>query len=470
MPRLEQPLTILAMKKHFIYMLAASLVLAAPAVTFTSCGDDDPEEIPGGGGGDDADDVLPNEPSAQNPLTSHEQKQKLEAIAKGFMAQVPSSDFNGLADLSSYIYNHYVDNDRFDHSVVTNWFDTVLKGMTKFVTNKKGSDGYGWLQDCNYYNRLIMLSDFKGHFTAGANKWTRAEANDLQFIFTDQDGKQCVLSVKQEGSVKKAYITEDEDYRDYVYDSSTGTGVEYVDKYKYYVNVPERVIVTLTQDGVTRVNSVTKIDHSKFNGPEYDLSRDGVDVSTTTSVNDYSWIIDRAGYSAQEGKVAVKGCMKKGNVTLISFEASGAGLKLTNDDVQKVGSVNVSVDVMGKMQIKATCANAMDFNRWIEEAYDNCENQRKFESCIAQANSLLDCKVYYDGTKVEQASVKLEVFKESDYYEDYWDFEPAIYFNDNSSYGISFEDYFDETSFKSVIDTFESLLRGYEKLGKKFEY
>ena len=64
-------------------MLAASLVLAAPAVTFTSCGDDDPEEIPGGGGGDDADDVLPNEPSAQNPLTSHEQKQKLEAIAKG---------------------------------------------------------------------------------------------------------------------------------------------------------------------------------------------------------------------------------------------------------------------------------------------------------------------------------------------------------------------------------------------------
>ena len=122
------------------------------------------------------------------------------------------------------------------------------------------------------------------------------------------------------------------------------------------------------------------------------------------------------------------------------------------------------------MQIKATCANALDFNRWIEEAYDNCENQRKFESCIAQANSLLDCKVYYDGTKVEQASVKLEVFKESDYYEDYWDFEPAIYFNDNSSYGISFEDYFDETSFKSVIDTFESLLRGYEKLGKKFEY
>lgn len=466
MPRLEQPLTILAMKKHFIYMLAASLVLAAPAVTFTSCGDDDPEEITGGGG-NDAD--VPNEPSAQNPLTSHEQKQKLEAIAKGFMAQVPSSDFNGLADLSSYIYNHYVDNDRFDHSVVTNWFDTVLKGMTEYVTHKTESE-YGWLQDCTYYNRLITLSNFKGHFTAGANKWTRAEANDLQFIFTDQDGKQCVLSVKQEGNVKKAYITDDEDYKDYVYDSSTGTGTDYVDKYKYYVNVPERVIVTLTQDGVTRVNSVTKIDHSKFNGPEYDLSRDGVDVSTTTSVNDYSWIIDRAGYSAQEGKVAVKGCMKKGNVTLISFEASGAGLKLTNDDVQKVGSVNVSVDVMGKMQIKATCANAMDFNRWIEEAYDNCENQRKFESCIAQANSLLDCKVYYDGTKVEQASVKLEVFKESDYYEDYWDFEPAIYFNDNSSYGISFEDYFDETSFRSVIDTFESLLRGYEKLGKKFEY
>lgn len=468
MPRLEQPLTILAMKKHFIYMLAASLVLAAPAVTFTSCGDDDPEEIPGGGSGDDADDVVPDGPSAQNPLTSREQKQKLEAIAKGFMAQVPSSDFNGLADLSSYICNHYVDNDRFDHSVVTNWFDTVLEGMTKYVTHKTESK-YGWLYDCTYYNRLITLSNFKGHFTAGAKKWTREDANDLQFIFKDQDGKQCVLSVKQEGSVKKAYITDDEDYRDCVYDSSTGKGTDYVDKYKYYVNVPERVIVTLTQDGVTRVNSVTNINHSKFNGPEYDLSRDGVDVSTTTSVNDYSWIIDHAGYSAQEGKVAVKGCMKKGNTTLISFEASGAGLKLTNDDVQKVGSVNVSVDVMGKMQIKATCADAMEFDRKIEEAYDNCYNQRTFESCIGQANSLLDCKVYYDGTNVEQASVKLEVFKEPGYNE-YWDFEPAIYFNDNSSYGISFDDYFDETSFKSVIDTFESLLRGYEKLGNKFEY
>lgn len=81
-------------------MLAAGLVLAAPAVPFTSCGDDDPEEITGGGG-DDAD--VPNEPSAQKPLTSHEQKQKLEAIAKGFMAQVPSSDFNGGRPVKLYL-------------------------------------------------------------------------------------------------------------------------------------------------------------------------------------------------------------------------------------------------------------------------------------------------------------------------------------------------------------------------------
>ena len=44
---------------------------------------------------------------------------------------------------------------------------------------------------------------------------------------------------------------------------------------------------------------------------------------------------------------------------------------------------------------------------------------------------------------------------------------PAIFFNDGTSY--SFESYFDETYFKTVINTFESLCKDFESLIDDFD-
>ncbi len=446
------------MKKFFTYVLAAGLMLSSPMLVFSSCGDDDPAD--NSNGGDDSGVVVPND----RALTSYEQKQKLESIAKELMNKVPSSDFNDLTNLASYVKQHYVENDAFDHSAVTDWFDDLIDGCTDFVSHKT-ENHYGWYEDVTYYNRLITLSNFTGHFTAGSNKWSYSKANDLQFEFTDENGQQCVLSIKQEGNVKKAYITDEDDWYDYNYEGNNS--IEYINRYKYYVNVPERVVVTLTQGGATRVSSVTKIDISQFNGPEYDLSRDGVDLTTTNTVNDYTWTVERAAFSGTKGTASLKGYMKKGDTVMFSIDASGEGLKLTSDDeLKEAGTVKVNVDVLGKMQIKATCSNPKELSRLLDKANQNDEDQRTFESCIAQANSLIDCTVYYDGKSVEQAKVKFEAFKESGYYSYYY-YEPALFFNDNSSYAVSFDDYFDETSFKSVIDMFEDLLRGYERLGDK---
>ena len=44
----------------------------------------------------------------------------------------------------------------------------------------------------------------------------------------------------------------------------------------------------------------------------------------------------------------------------------------------------------------------------------------------------------------------------------YWYTDPAVYFNDGTSY--SFENYFNEKDFRSVIDVFNDIIRGYEDL------
>ena len=100
----------------------------------------------------------------------------------------------------------------------------------------------------------------------------------------------------------------------------------------------------------------------------------------------------------------------------------------------------------------------------MESANDNKDNEKNFKSYITQANSLLDLNLFYDGKAVKQASVKFEPFAgESWGSYQYWDAEPVLYFYDGSSYS-TFEAFFNDKDFKSVIDTFKGLADKYAAL------
>ena len=450
------------MKKHFIYLLAACMTLGMAAPTLSSCGDDDddPIEKP-----NTPDTPTPSNPQGDKKLNSTEQKEKLETIAKAFMAEVNANNFTSLKNLASYCYNHYIDNDDFDNDVVSEWFEDALQAAAGDPVKTKNEKYGNWIESRKMYNRVIALSNFTGHFTAQSKSWKKETAEDLQFNFTDQDGKKCNITVAHSGDVKKAYITDTEDWYDWDYDSNKGEYTEYVNEYKEYVMVPEHITITLTQNGSKVIETVVNIDHSAFTGPEVDLSKDGLVTNVIAKIADFTWEVQRAEYSAKSHKASITGYMKKGSTTLATFQAEAGGLDITNESFNDARQATISFDLLGQMQIKATCSNVKKYAELIDQAEENDENGPLFKSYINQANELTDIDVYYDKGSVRQAKMKLMTFEEKSYWSSYsyWDYEPVIYFDDNTSYS-TFNAYFNESDFRSVIDTFESLIRGYENL------
>lgn len=448
------------MKKRWYLLLALPLVLGAPTV-LSSCGDDEPDPIEKPNNPD-----TPNTPGDNNQgetkLDSESQKLKLQATAQKFMKEVPADEMRNLSQLADYVNDAYIDNSKFSNDVVTDWFKKLIDSNLS-PDGKKDFNNY-WSEE--YYKRIIELSQFKGKFVAGKGGWTKSNADDLQFEFKDQNGITCVLTLKTSGKTAKVYVGETwgDCYSEKI-EEVNGEFWKWVDVIeKNYVYVPEHITTTLLQGGNTLVSAEVNIDHSQFLGPEYDLSKDAVSTNATVKINNYVWVVDRAAHNGKEGSAYVKGSMSKAGKTLVSFEASAADTKLDKDgELLQGGAAKVSVNILDEVQIKGTCSNVKTFADYLDKADQFEENESQFKSYVNQANSLLNLGIYFNGGSMRQAKVQLECFEDGYAYEKYWTYEPVLVFDDNSTYS-TFTAFFNETSFREVINSFEDLVRSYEKL------
>lgn len=446
------------MKKRWYLLLALPLVLGAPTV-LSSCGDDEPAPIEKPNNPD-----TPNTPGDNNQgetkLDSESQKLKLQATAQKFMKEVPADEMRNLSQLADYVNDAYIDNSKFSNDVVTDWFKKLIDSNLS-PDGKEDISNY-WSKE--YYKRIIELSQFKGKFVAGKEGWTKSNADDLQFEFKDQNGITCVLTLKTSGKTAKVYVGEtwgDCKYEPTI-DGEYSKRIDVIEK--NYVYVPEHITTTLLQGGNTLVSAEVNIDHSQFLGPEYDLSKDAVSTNATVKINNYVWVIDRAAHNSKEGSAYVKGSMSKAGKTLVSFEASAADTKLDKDgELLQGGAAKVSVNILGEVQIKGTCSNVKTFADYLDKADQFEENESQFKSYVNQANSLLNLGIYFNGGSMRQAKVQLECFEDGYANWKDWTYEPVLVFDDNSTYS-TFTAFFNETSFREVINSFEDLVRSYEKL------
>ena len=448
------------MKKRWYLLLALPLVLGAPTV-LSSCGDDESDPIEKPNNPD-----TPNTPGDNNQgetkLDSESHKLKLQATAQKFMKEVPADEMRNLSQLADYVNDAYIDNSKFSNEVVTDWFKKLIDSNLSF-DGKEDINNY-WREE--YYKRIIELSQFKGKFVAGKGGWTKSNADDLQFEFKDQNGITCVLTLKTSGKTAKVYVGETwgDCYSEKI-EEVNGEYWKWVDVIeKNYVYVPEHITTTLLQGGNTLVSAEVNIDHSQFSGPEYDLSKDAVSTNATVKINNYVWVVDRAAHNGKEGSAYVKGSMSKAGKTLVSFEASAADTKLDEDgELLQGGAAKVSVNILDEVQIKGTCSNVKTFADYMDKADQFEENESQFKSYVNQANSLLNLGIYFNGGSMRQAKVQLECFEDGYANWKYWTYEPVLVFDDNSTYS-TFTAFFNETSFREVINSFEDLVRSYEKL------
>lgn len=462
-------------------------LLFAGALTFTACGDDDPA---------DPDDpmppsvpdkpITPEKPEQGEALTPTIQKARLDTIAMDFMKQTPASDFDNMAKLANHI-DHVYNEDNYNWSNVESWAKGVWNGLKKSLgtttteEEKYGTSVYRYVY--TNYTTLLMASNFTGHFTAQNGGWELTKANDLQFTFTDHNGSPCTLKVETGGNVKKVYVMNIDDWKDYGYDNVDGNYVmtDYYDRVQCTIGVPERIMVSLTQGGSEVVKVALNIDLNSIQGDKFDLSKSALTLKGNVTLNNgYTVDLSQVNYTGNQ-KASASGVVKKNGNSLATFAVSGdlSGIPSCNLDafIQDEGfgdantnnmtakDVFVKLDVMGKLQIQGKLTDFRKYADYIEMADNSDDNEATFKSYISQANALMDLNLFYDNKATKQANVKLESFRDDDYYGAYWYTEPVLQFFDGSSYS-TFDAFFNDKDFKDVIDAFENLMKDYENLVK----
>ena len=465
--------------KKLVSLLLIGSVFSLSSVLVSCGGDDDSVDSPIV----NPDPIVPEEPSKNEAMTPLEQKEYLDVIARGFMDKTPASDFNEISKLCNHISNTYTDNYNWDE--VGDWGSEIFESLKESLgTTDKEQEKYSW-GEYNYiytnYKALVMASNFKGQFKAIGNKWELSKADDLQFIFSDQHGKECVLKLVTSGNVKKVFIGNIDEWVDYNYDYSNDYYIsnDYYDRTQLTVGVPENIVVTLTQGGSQVVKVTVKLNIGDLSNDKFDLSKNQLTASTLVELNNgYKFNVSQVAYKGNN-QTSVSFDMSKNGESLasVAFSSDISGIPSCNIDAMVSGNIDeedfnnsnmknvyVKLDIMGKLQIQGTLSDVRKFTDYINEADDNDDDEKTFKSYVNQANSLANFNLFYDGKSTKQATVTLEAFEEESWNGmKYWYMEPMLNFYDGSSYS-TFDAFFNDKDFKSVIDAFEKLADNYASL------
>ena len=464
------------MTKYFKVGFAA-IALSLSTLSFVACGDDDDSPSTQ----QPTDPVDPVTPDKEDAMSAAEQKEYLEKVALEFMDMIPASDFHEITDLGKYIDENYIKN--YDWSDVNKWAKDCFKASREVLgteTTETGSYGsYNkYYNIITNYNAILLASNFTGRFTATNGRWIQSNADDLQFIFTDRRGQECILKLETSGNVKIVHMFNIEDWTgwDSGYEGNTYVTNDYYDRTQYTIGVPERITLSLTRAGALVVKTTINTNIANIINEEFDISKSNFTFSALVELNNgYKIDIQKIAYTGNTD-AAIATTINKNNTALVTMGVSAniSGLPAVNlsafssnfnkhdFDNSNAKDAFVKLDILGKIQIQGKLSDVRKFVEYLGEANNNKYDEKTYKSYINQANSLVDINLFYDGNSTKQASFKLEPFSEREKWssQTYWIVEPVILFYDGTSYS-TFEAFFNKKDFKVTIDTFKSLIEDY---------
>ena len=436
-----------------------AMMALAMSSSFVACGDDDEKEEKGGQSiiVPDSDD---NPDSTTTVLTPKEQKEKLEVTARSLISKVNASDFEEITDLAKYTREIFdFNNNEEEYSEeIQEWLGSAMELCEGNMSN-------------NVQKNLFIAANFTGTFELQGNKWVRREGktNALEFIYKDEKGYNTVIKLTASSKytpIHHAYF----DNERYDYEE------EAILRYENTYGIPEKLTVTLTHNGKTLADATIT---TAFNSNELnlDLEKENYEITATINISGYQIAIDKVRYSGTEDNAYASITINKGNEKLISMQAE-AGIKIrlvtereyyygeyfesTNFEVMQKDRVALDVDVLGDVRLIGEIKDADKLSNFLSAAADNDEDEESFKRNIGYANDQLNIGLYYDGKKTRMAAVKLITTSYKEYDDNYYASEPAIFFNDNTSY--TFESFFDKTYFKKVTDNFMNLIDDFNRL------
>lgn len=368
-------------------------------------------------------------------LSPDEQKAKLETTAETLMEKCPASDFQDFSDFGSFLNDKYFSYDDYDYSAFENRYEELADIFFKETNN-------GAIL-------TLVLAQCTGEFVFGQTKIIYSESDKLSLSVKDEDGRTYLVELQTSGEVQTLKNTDIEDF-------------------DITLQIPQNIAVVITRDG-ERMASV-ELSYDLRLTTNINPSSDMAKICEKVTVKDYVFETT-CSYDAQSHNASINWCFAKGGETLASHNAKAnvslSGKNLDQTDIKNITDYSSYLDIMGAIQVQGYGSDYNVVYKAVDE-YDY-ESAQSASHAADILNKQLSLKLYYDGTKTEQAHIEFECQKYESSYSDYVYYTPipVIVFNDGSRYNM--EDYFSEDAFKHLIQQFEIYIDMFVELVENWE-
>lgn len=408
--------------------------------------------------------------SADN--TQNADRDKINSIVLSMLNQWDQTAFQGAANLISGVA-------KFDMTNV------AIEGVARLVGIKSAIEG------STDYRLLFHGKMFTGHFVVQDGVWVKeSDADDLQFTYTDANGKACVLRLATSGATKTTELPyteimslvngflggDDDDDDDYDYsrraeedDASMMDAVSAIlqsfleDVTQVQFEVPATTTIDLTYGGSPVVTSAINVDLNKLGTSLFGGFIASANTKFYKGVMDggtpgsYEFNVTNSGYYPGTG-IVVDLSAKKDNANPVSFKVNLPGTfkgldvnaYMTQEGIDLgFTALNVEIDVKGEAQLKGGITDLNAFINLLVAAESSAARRSEGmdSELLAQLNQMVNVNLYYDGSSTPAASLKLLPSYDEDW--DEWTIDPCIVFaSDNSQYKL--DEFFTVENFPEV--------------------
>lgn len=434
------------MKKLFSSLLLAFMALGVVCFSACSGSDDDGPASPSTPGTDTPGEVKTDSTDAQKG--SQEQMQQLISTSNKFMSKINSADFNNVKRVTDALEN--IDNDE-----IIDWIEDCIDVYVNGDNDRASVERPLW-----------RASNFTGHFRQSGNRIVKENGtyDDIQVTFTDTNGSTCVAKVTTSGSttnVSAAFLNFTEEDWSY-FDGYTET------RYENTFAVPQNVVATLTQNG-SEILRVTV--NATFSGPgKFPTQASLTNLTTTVKINNYAVTVNRAAASSSQVNGDVSVAVNNETILHVTGTANGSYHDNEYDAVDiDFGAVDVTSDILGEVQVAFLSTNITRFFEQIE-FFDEDMTRSQMESAVNSLNSLSTGRLYFNKNTVPSATLSFSASHIGDYNYgsgygdfDYYNLMPVLKFASDGQ-EVAFEDYFTESNFRSVINTYNNLVSSFRRM------
>ena len=413
--------------KKLAFLLAAVAIVAVSA-----CQKNTPEpndsEIPGYNENED-----PNRPSGKDDVTVSPE-QYIEETAKALMSALDVENWKNEAE---FIHKFIVtmQSKEFKDDKLEKW----AKALEDSWYREPRKEGNVTINDA-----YIRLSDAKGHFEEQPDgTFTQTDADDFQ-ITVLVDGEKVTGTFKCVDSKVPLKI-------------GSGGGNSYEnDQYtewanETYVYVPESATLKILRGSAEFASLDLKVSTTLTDISQVDLFKDSASIDATFKIGVYTLSLQKVTYSPTGASAYIK--LLNGQASLITIDAK-AGYELDPKPAEgypvpiKSGNVDATVDVMGRIQVKANIPDAKKFLDTGLGSNEVMQDGDAFKAKVDELNKTFTAAMYFNGAADPRATLVLEPVAPADG-GTYWYINPVLSFSDGSSYGV--EEYFSQERFGSLI-------------------